>query len=376
MSDILKSYQDELEKLNQTGNLRSLKHIDESQFKLNLSSNDYLGITKMELSLPYEKGMGSGSSRLLTGNFQAYQTLEDELEKHFGSPALFFNSGYHANIGILPALAQKGDLILSDKLNHASIIDGIKLSDADYHRYKHLDTQHLTRLLKKYRSNYNRVFIVSESIFSMDGDVANLNDLIKIKNKYNCFLYVDEAHALGTRGKKGLGIAEEQNCLSQIDLLVGTFGKAMNSVGAYLICNPIIKDYLINKMRSLIFTTALPPISIAWNLQILKLSIGMQKEREHLQKLSNQFRTALHDLGIRTGGDSNIIPIMIGESDNCRQIAEQMQKLGYLVFPIRPPSVPPNTARLRLSLTADMQWEDLKDLPKIINDLQLSIDNK
>jgi len=370
MSDILKSYQDELEKLNQTGNLRYLKQIDESQFKLNLSSNDYMGIAKLGLSLPAETGMGSGSSRLLTGNFQAYQALEDELEKQFGAPALFFNSGYHANIGILPALAQKGDLILSDKLNHASIIDGIKLSDADYHRYKHLDTQHLKRLLKKYRSNYKRVFIVSESIFSMDGDIADLHGLIKIKTKYECFLYVDEAHALGTRGEKGLGIAEEQNCLSQIDLLVGTFGKAMNSVGAYLICNAIIKDYLINKMRSLIFTTALPPISIAWNLQILKQSLGMQKERLHLQELSNQFRTALQELDIQTGGDSNIIPIMIGDSEKCKQLAEQLQNLGYLVFPIRPPSVPPNTARLRLSLAADMEWENLKELPVMIKNLQ------
>jgi len=370
MTDILKSYQDELEKLSQTGNLRSLKQIDESRYKLNLSSNDYMGIAKLGLSIPEEKGMGSGSSRLLTGNFQAYQALEDELEKQFGSPALFFNSGYHANIGILPAMAQKGDLILSDKLNHASIIDGIKLSDADYHRYKHLDYQHLTRLLDKYRSQYKRVFIISESIFSMDGDVADLQELIKIKKQYECFLYVDEAHALGTRGEKGLGIAEEQNCLAEIDLLVGTFGKAMNSVGAYLVCNAIIKDYLINKMRSLIFTTALPPISIAWNLQILKQNLGMNKERAHLQKLSNQFRTALENQGIKTGGDSNIIPIMIGNSEACKQLAEQLQKLGYLVFPIRPPSVPPNTARLRLSLSADMQWEDLKDIPELISELQ------
>jgi len=376
MTDILKSYQDELEKLNKTGNLRSLKQIDENQFKLNLSSNDYMGIAKLGLSIPEEKGMGSGSSRLLTGNFQAYQALEDELEKEFGSPALFFNSGYHANIGILPALTLKGDLILSDKLNHASIIDGIKLSDADYHRYKHLDYKHLERLLEKYRNNYNRVIIVSESIFSMDGDIADLLKLIEIKKKYECFLYIDEAHALGTRGEKGLGIAEEQNCLSEIDLLVGTFGKAMNSVGAYLVCDAIIKDYLINKMRSLIFTTALPPISIAWNLQILKQSIGMNKEREHLQKLSNKFRKSLSDIGIKTGGESNIIPIMIGDSEKCTQIAEQMQKLGYLVFPIRPPSVPPNTSRLRLSLSADMKWEDLKELPEIINNLQLSINNK
>lgn len=375
MNDILKSYQNELDKLNKTGNLRSLKQIDENQFKLNLSSNDYMGIAKLGLSIPEEKGMGSGSSRLLTGNFQAYQELENELEKQFGSPALFFNSGYHANIGILPALASKGDLILSDKLNHASIIDGIKLSDADYHRYKHLDYAHLERLLEKYRNQYKRVFIISESIFSMDGDVADLLQLIQIKEKYNCLLYIDEAHALGTRGEKGLGIAEEQNCLSQIDLLVGTFGKAMNSVGAYLVCNAIIKDYLINKMRSLIFTTALPPISIAWNLQILKQSLCMQKEREHLQSLSNRFRKAILEAGIETGGDSNIIPIKVGDSETCKHLAEQLQKLGYLVFPIRPPSVPPNTARVRLSLSADMKWDDLKELPDIIKDLQSSINS-
>lgn len=375
MNDILKSYQNELDKLNKTGNLRSLKQIDENQFKLNLSSNDYMGIAKLGLSIPEEKGMGSGSSRLLTGNFQAYQELENELEKQFGSPALFFNSGYHANIGILPALASKGDLILSDKLNHASIIDGIKLSDADYHRYKHLDYAHLERLLEKYRNQYKRVFIISESIFSMDGDVADLLQLIQIKEKYNCLLYIDEAHALGTRGEKGLGIAEEQNCLSQIDLLVGTFGKAMNSVGAYLVCNAIIKDYLINKMRSLIFTTALPPISIAWNLQILKQSLCMQKEREHLQSLSNRFRKAILEAGIETGGNSNIIPIKVGDSETCKHLAEQLQKLGYLVFPIRPPSVPPNTARVRLSLSADMKWDDLKELPEVIKDLQSSINS-
>ncbi|MDE5423949.1 8-amino-7-oxononanoate synthase [Ancylomarina sp. DW003] len=375
MNDILKSYQNELDKLNKTGNLRSLKQIDENQFKLNMSSNDYMGIAKLGLSIPEEKGMGSGSSRLLTGNFQAYQELENELEKQFGSPALFFNSGYHANIGILPALASKGDLILSDKLNHASIIDGIKLSDADYHRYKHLDYAHLERLLEKYRNQYKRVFIISESIFSMDGDVADLLQLIQIKEKYNCLLYIDEAHALGTRGEKGLGIAEEQNCLSQIDLLVGTFGKAMNSVGAYLVCNAIIKDYLINKMRSLIFTTALPPISIAWNLQILKQSLCMQKEREHLQSLSNRFRKAILEAGIETGGNSNIIPIKVGDSETCKHLAEQLQKLGYLVFPIRPPSVPPNTARVRLSLSADMKWDDLKELPEVIKDLQSSINS-
>lgn len=366
--DLLDKYKQELDKLEGSGNLRSLKMINPNDYKVNLSSNDYLGVSHKNLPRPKGNEYGSGSSRLLTGNFEEYGLLENELEKLYGRPALFFNSGYHANIGILPALSGKNDLILSDKLNHASIIDGIRLSSADYKRYKHTDYDHLASILEQSRENYERVFIISESIFSMDGDEADLRRLIEIKSKYNCFLYVDEAHSLGVRGTQGLGLAEEQECIDEIDFLVGTFGKAMNSIGAYVIAPTVIKNYLINKMRSLIFTTALPPIVVSWNYSMLRTIIKMRIERDHLMTLSNQLREELTNAGIETSGSSNIIPVMVGDSQKCVNLADYLQKKGFLVFPIRPPAVPPGTARLRLSLCADMDWEDIKELPLLIKD--------
>jgi 8-amino-7-oxononanoate synthase len=368
MNNLLLKYSEELEKLEQSGNLRSLKNISDHDFKVNLSSNDYLGVNKKNIPRPKGNSFGAGSSRLLTGNFSEYDLLEKELEKLYAQSALFFNSGYHANIGILAALASKGDLILSDKLNHASIIDGIRLANADYMRFKHVDYKHLEDILKDKRNEYNRVFIVSESVFSMDGDEANLQKLIEIKNKYNCFLYLDEAHSLGVRGTKGLGVAEECEAIQDVDLLVGTFGKAMNSIGAFVICNPIIKKYLINKMRSLIFTTALPPIVISWNYIMLRTIVKMRMEREHVMFLADKLRNRLNDLEIETGGSSNIVPVIIGDSQKCVNLAAYLQKKGFLVFPIRPPAVPVGTSRLRLSVCADMNWEDLQDLPNIIKE--------
>ena len=366
IDDLLMKYKEELDKLKGSGNLRSLKMINTGDFNVNLSSNDYLGVSHKNLPRPKGNGYGSGSSRLLTGNFEEYKLLEDELERLYGRPALFFNSGYHANIGILPALSDKNDLILSDKLNHASIIDGIRLSNAEYIRYKHTDYKHLESILQQKRDSFERVFIVSESIFSMDGDEADLYKLVELKQKYNCFLYIDEAHALGVRGRQGLGLAEECNCIDEIDFLVGTFGKAMNSIGAYVIALPVIKNFLINKMRSLIFTTALPPIVVSWNYSMLRTIVKMRMEREHLANISNQLREALEHEGIETSGSSNIVPVIIGDSQKCVNLADYLQRKGFLVFPIRPPAVPAGTARLRLSLCADMDWDDIKELPSLI----------
>nr|WP_320119673.1 8-amino-7-oxononanoate synthase [uncultured Marinifilum sp.] len=366
MNDYLEKYKLELDKLNEAGNLRSLKKISTNDIKVNLSSNDYLGVSKKNIPRPKGNSFGSGSSRLLTGNFKEYYLLENELENLYGRASLFFNSGYHANIGILSALASKGDLILCDKQNHASIIDGIRLSSADYIRFKHKDYSSLKQILKTKRNKYERVFIVSESVFSMDGDDANIYQLIEIKKEFNCFLYIDEAHALGVRGEKGLGLAEEKNCILEIDLLIGTFGKAMNSIGAFVICDSIIKEYLINKMRSLIFTTALPPIVISWNYIMLRTIVKMKMEREHLIALSDKLRKNLKELGIETNGNSNIVPILIGDSQKCVNLAEYLQEKGYLALPIRPPAVPKGSARLRLSVCADMDWDDIKDLPVLI----------
>ena len=332
----MKDYQKQLDLLEQSGNLRRLPVADchgrwvekEGVRMLNLSSNDYLGLaansalqaeflesTKMDY-LPFS----SSSSRLLTGNFPAYHDLEQLLQTQFErEAALLFNSGYHANTGILPALADKQTLILADKLVHASLIDGILLSGAPFQRYRHNDYEQLERLLHKNASAYEQIIIVTESIFSMDGDVADLNRLVALKKQYsNVLLYVDEAHAIGVRGEKGLGIAEEQHCVADIDLLVGTFGKALASMGAYLICSSLIRSYLINTMRPLIFSTALPPFQVAWSRFIVEKVPTLTAERDQLQQISRMLATHLTGKGGEIT-NSHIVPFIVGENEACME---------------------------------------------------------
>lgn len=279
---------------------------------LNLSSNDYLGLAScadlqkafLEEWQEQKYPFSSSSSRLLTGNFTAYTELEQLLAERFNrEAALIFNSGYHANTGILPALADKQSLILADKLVHASIIDGILLSGAPFQRYRHNDYEQLETLLKKSAGEYEQVFVVTESIFSMDGDVADLHRLVELKKSYpNVVLYVDEAHAIGVRGRNGLGIAEEQGCIGEIDLLVGTFGKALASMGAYIVCDRTIREYLINRMRPLIFSTALPPFQIAWTRFIFEQLPEIAPLRERLAQTSHILAEALKGKGGEVSG--------------------------------------------------------------------------
>jgi len=367
----IKSELDALHDKNQFRVLRELKCGDEL---LNLSSNDYLGLGAMpELREEFYKklqdcptdetyALSSSSSRLLTGNHPGYPELEQALSKMYNDrAALVFNSGYHANIGILPALSTKRDLILCDKLNHASIIDGIRLADAQFKRYPHLDYKALANLLEKNFGKYENIFIISESIFSMDGDAADLRKLVELKQKYNATLIVDEAHSVGVFGVTGCGLAEEQGVLDQVDIIVGTFGKAFCSAGAYAIMDEALRDYLINKMRSFIFTTALPPVVVNWSRFVLSKTIDMKKRREHLLKLSAR----LHE-GLGTVGDSQIVPFVVGENAAAVALSEKLRKAGLLVFPIRPPTVPAGTARLRFSLTAALTEEDIDKILKVL----------
>ena len=279
-------YIKKLETIKATGNYRTLREIEQNGFlihaqgreMLNLSSNDYLGLsTNPQLAESFRSetdimalGYSAASSRLLSGNHQYYKMLEDDLADWYDKEgALVFNSGYHANIGILPALTGKRDLVVADKLVHASIIDGLRLSDAQMLRYRHLDYEHLRSILTQHREEYEQVFIVTESVFSMDGDVADLQQLCELKKEFDAFLYVDEAHAIGVRGTNGLGCCEEQACTEDIDFIVGTFGKAFASMGAFVVCEEIFREYLVNTQRSLIFTTALPPVNVAWTRFIL-----------------------------------------------------------------------------------------------------------
>lgn len=343
---------------------------------LNLSSNDYLGLAN-ELSLREEflKTLTpdtfmptASSSRLLTGNFTAYQKLEQQLADLFGTEsALVFNSGYHANTGILPAICNTQTLILADKLVHASLIDGIRLSSAKCIRYRHNDLAQLQRLIESNHHQFQQLIIVTESIFSMDGDETNLREWVALKKKYtNVLLYVDEAHAFGVRGKKGLGCAEEQNCINDIDFLVGTFGKAIASTGAYIVCRQLIREYLINKMRTFIFTTALPPVNILWTTFILKHLSEYQERREHLQRISRKLKEALTNQGYDCPSVSHIVPMIIGPSEDAILRAETLQRKGFYALPVRPPTVPEGTSRIRFSLTADVTDQEIDNLIQLI----------
>ena len=279
---------------------------------------------------------------------------------------MVLNSGYHANIGILPALAGKRDLIVADKLVHASIIDGLRLSEAEMLRFRHLDYEHLREILFNHREEYDNVFIVTESIFSMDGDVADLQELCDLKREYDTFLYVDEAHAVGVRGTNGLGCCEEQGCIDDIDFIVGTFGKAFASYGAFVVCDEMFRDFLVNTQRSLIFTTALPPVNVAWTRFILNRMPDFYSYRMKLSGIAEQLRTTLANRGFETRGDSHIVPFLCGSNENSVYMSELFQDNGFFVLPVRYPTVPKNEARIRFSLNAAIPEEDYDCLMEFI----------
>lgn len=385
----MKDYRKLLDALTAEGQLRRLPDIchgkgqikKEGKWLLNLSSNDYLGLaSRNDLRaafreerpanaecLAWDLPFSSSSSRLLTGNFQVYTQLENLLASRFErEAALIFNSGYHANTGILPALADKHTLILADKWVHASLIDGIRLSGAPFNRYKHNDYGQLERILAKEAGAYQQVIVVTESLFSMDGDTADLPRLVALKKQYpHLLLYVDEAHAVGVRGATGLGLAEETHCTREIDLLVGTFGKALASMGAYVVCNRVIRDYLVNTMRPLIFSTALPPIQIAWTKFLFERLPEFTTERERLAAIGRLLRQELAGRGGEVS-DSHIVPYILGANEACIQTAEQLQRKGFYCLPVRPPTVPKGSSRLRFSLTADLTEADIRRLADAI----------
>ena len=384
--NVLEHYASQLDDLRKQGNLRQFNaniqmgrdiQINDRSM-LNLSSNDYLGLAVDErlreeffdLIPISEQRMSSSSSRLLTGNFPEYEQLEQALSQLFGHrAALLFNSGYHMNIGILPALCDSKTLILADKLVHASLIDGMRLSTAHYVRYRHNDLNHLDALLKKYQADqtFERIIIVTESIFSMDGDEADLAALVALKKQYsNVMLYVDEAHAIGVRGKQGLGIVEQAAVIQDVDFIVGTFGKALASVGAYLICDPIIRDFLINKMRPLIFSTAQPPMCMAWSNFILQKVVKMNDQREYLKALSHSLNTQILAKNYDCPSSSQIVPVIVGDSIQTVALAHEMQKAGFYIMPVRPPTVPQGASRLRICLNTRIDQHDLDRLVSLL----------
>ena len=384
MKNLFARYKKELDELHKQSCSRKLisfkkdgKYIFEENKKyLNLSSNDYLGIAENKDVLDKffqiaDFSLGSTSSRLLTGSSYVFAKLECVLAALLRKDkALIFNSGYHANTGILSALASKNDVIFSDKLNHASIIDGIKLSEAKMFRYKHLDYNHLETLLKEHRDEYDTAIIVSESLFSMDGDIADLNKLVDLKKKYNAILLVDEAHAFGVFGEKALGLAEEQGVLKDIDLFIATFGKAVGSVGAFCAGHDVLINYLINKCRPLIFSTALPDINVAFSYcMITEIIPNLKKERKELLVTAQKLREKLQAYGLTTTGSSQIVPVILGSNETAVKVSKELIKNGYYLLPIRHPTVAKGSSRVRISLRADISFEEVEKIPEIIKNV-------
>ncbi|MDE6553684.1 MAG: aminotransferase class I/II-fold pyridoxal phosphate-dependent enzyme [Muribaculaceae bacterium] len=345
----MKIYEDILETLKKEHRLRS---IPESQHGLDLISNDYMGLGTSNTA---------SASRLLQRDQTEHLRLERCLDALYGKRTLLMNSGYHANVGALSALSVPGTLIVSDKLIHASMIDGIRLGSGDTARFTHNDMTMLRKILAKKASQYKAVIIAVESVYSMDGDLAPLNELVEIKREYpNVLLYVDEAHAFGVFGNQGLGLSEELGLLSEIDIIIVTLGKATAGYGAFIATSETLHSYFINCARSFIFSTALPPSMIAWNAMMIEKLLGMEEERRQLNELSAWFRKEVEAItGRECQSRSQIIPIHAGSADKAIEMASALRDAGIDALPIRRPTVAAGTERLRLSLSAGMTKDDL-----------------
>ncbi len=384
MADSIEEFLKRREKEGLLRTLRPISHrregkicIDKKEY-IDFSSNDYLGLSGHPRLIEAAKsaidkfGTASSASRLLSGDLQLHHQLEEKIAQFKDKEAaLVYNSGYQANVGVISALFGDGDCIFSDRLNHASIVDAILLSGARLFRFLHNDIEHLEMLIKKERSKFNAALIVTETLFSMDGDRPPLKDIVRLKKDYNCSLMVDEAHATGIFGKNGSGMAEQEKVSRDIDLIMGTFSKALAGFGAYLAASKKVIEYLINTSRSFIYSTALPPAVIAGNLASIDLIKEEPYRRVKLLESAQSFREALRNKGFKIKGDSQIVPLIIGDNAGTLEFANKLQEKGYWVLPIRTPTVPKGQARLRFSLSFNHNREILESLVNDISDIKI-----
>lgn len=365
----------ELERLASEGNLRRIAREDLREGVVDLSSNDYLGLaTRTDLRdefLASEAGglaLSASASRLLAGCQNPFTSLEDTISQAYGRgrAALLFNSGYHANTGLIAPLCGPKTAIIADKLVHASIIDGMKLSGARFTRFRHNDTSHLRALTEKAVADGMQPLIIVESVYSMDGDATPLEDIAEIKRSVapDSWLYVDEAHAVGVEGPGGLGLAQDIN---GVDIIVGTFGKALASAGAYAVLSPALREWMVNRSRSLIFSTALPPLQIAWSEWVFRRVLEMDSEREKLKMLSGMLADILYRHGATDALPGHIRPLITGDPRRAVELSHGLLERGFNVLPIRTPTVPPGTDRLRFSLSTNISPDELARLDRTLD---------
>lgn len=360
-------------------NLVPLQHLNAREVALggktflNFCGNDYLGLSfdprlkERATSWMNTHGNGAGASRLVTGNIDAYQDLEAKLAEFKGfEAALVMVSGYQTNASVLPALFDKSvlgaePLIFSDKYIHASMHAGcIGFRQI---RFAHNDMAHLESLLEKHQDLDQPKFILSESVFSMDGDIAPLEALYALRDKHNAFLVIDEAHATGVMGSAGSGLAHKA------DLVIGTFGKAMGCFGAYVACSSLMKEYLVNKCGGIIYATGLPPMVLGAIDASLDIALKMNEERAHLRALYKRFKDEAEGMGYTCGATSSqIVPILLHEAQEALDLMESFKDRGIWVSAIRPPTVPKGSSRLRFTFSAAHQQADLDLILNILSD--------
>jgi 8-amino-7-oxononanoate synthase len=368
-------FRDEIKDLKKKGLYRQLRTIGGEQDSsvvmngkrvLMFSSNNYLGLANhpglkkasMDAALCY--GTGSGGSRLISGNMEVHRTLEKEIALFKGTDrALLFSSGYHANVGAISALTGEGDLILSDELNHASIVDGCRLSRAEVRIYKHANMNSLKEILRR-SSRFKKRLIITDSVFSMDGDIVPLPDIVDLAEKYSALVMVDDAHGTGVLGEKGKGVIEHFGLGGRVEIQMGTLGKALGSFGAYIAGSEDLIHYLVNKARSLLYTTALPPSVCGSALAALKILGEGPHLISQLRRNATYFREGLRDLGyLIPEGETPIIPLVFGDPSVTMEMAQRLFDEGVYVQGIRPPTVPDGTSRLRITLMATHTKEQL-----------------
>jgi glycine C-acetyltransferase/8-amino-7-oxononanoate synthase len=332
-----------------------------------LCSNNYLGLADhprvreaaAEAAMRY--GAGSGASRLISGNMTIHRRLEDRLAAFKGAEAcLLFGSGFLANAGVVSALAGEGDVVFSDALNHASIIDGCRLSRAETFVYDHCDTDHLEWGLRQ--AEGRGALIVTDGVFSMDGDRAPLPEIVELAQRYDARVMVDEAHGTGCVGPGGRGLVADFGLEDEVDVIVGTLGKALGSYGAYVLCDKPMAKYLINTARTLIFSTALPPPAVAAAMAALDLLREQPRRVEKLQRNSAVLRAALADEGMQVEpGKTPIVPLIVGDAQAAVTASERALERGVFAQAIRPPTVPAGTSRLRLAVMASHTKSELRE---------------
>ncbi|HEX2162232.1 MAG TPA: 8-amino-7-oxononanoate synthase [Thermoleophilaceae bacterium] len=337
-----------------------------------LCSNNYLGLADhprvreaaAEAAMRY--GAGAGASRLVSGNMRIHRRLEERLSEFKGyRSALLFGSGFLANTGVVQALAKPGEVVFSDALNHASIVDGCRLAGAETFVYDHADIDHLAWGLREAEGRGS--LIVTDGVFSMDGDVAPLAEIVELARRFDARVMVDDAHGTGTIGPDGRGSVAAAGLEDEVDVLVGTLGKSLGSYGAYVCCDKAMAKYLVNTARTLIFSTALAPPQVAAAMAALELLRAEPRRVERLQRNARILREALAESGLPAGaGDTPIVPVVVGDADSAVSASERALERGVFAQAIRPPTVPDGSSRLRLTVMASHTKSELRDAAKVV----------